>query len=232
MVAVLVFASALGVTAGPATAKPLDELDQRLSDYEVTLTGEPSEDERRIVEATDQLEQIVALAEALDDKHVARGMLRALEAYLILADALLVAPCPETLGTAACDLYRSMLAERAAILARTAMATATSLHSSGGVRGADRGRFDELTQRGSNTVAQAVMQIIESPAPRGPPAGGPHLPPARRRLRLTLPRRLASRWCGATPGCTDRRTIRRRCVPTTTLTTTVCSTPTRCTWWR
>jgi len=155
--------TALLATAPCAAASQLKDLDKLVEDYEVTFTGDPVEDEQRIVAAMDQLEFIVETAEALDEKHLNRGLLRALEAYLILADALIAAPCPDTLGPDACAIYRSMLAERAAALAQSAMATATSLHSSGEVKGADRRRFEALTERGSNTVAQAVMMILETP---------------------------------------------------------------------
>jgi len=180
LVVAYIAAAVLLAPASPATANPLKELDQLVAAYEVALTGDPVEDEQRIVAAMDQLEQIVEMAEGLDEKHLSRGLLRALEAYLILAEALLAAPCPETLGPDACALYGSMLAEKAADVARAAMATATSLHSSGEVKGADRRRFEELTERGSNLVAEAVMSIIDAPAtPAGEPGAiGERLMPA------------------------------------------------------
>ena len=135
LVVSLLAVTALLAVATRATANPLRDLDQLIEAYEVSFTGDPGEDEQRIIAAMDQLEQIVEAAEALDEKHLSRGLLRALEAYLILADALIAAPCPDTLGPDACAIYRSMLAEKAATLAQSAMATATSLHSSGEVKG-------------------------------------------------------------------------------------------------
>ena len=146
-----------------ATPKPLKALDQRVQDYHVELIGDPAEDKERIVAAMEALDEIIAEAEALDEKHRARGLLRTVEAYLRLADGLLAAPCPDQLSPDVCLIYKGKLAEIATELAHKATATATSLDYTGQLNAADRRRFEELVAAGSDTVDRAAMAILQVP---------------------------------------------------------------------
>ncbi len=168
---------ALLLLAAPASANPLQKMDQQLEQLRQTRF---STDVRLLQgELGEAQEHLSAMLELSRANPSSRAFIRLAEGYGQSARALIEVPCPGALNEAQCALYRASLAERAQPLLDAGAQLAGNAEE-GAKAPRERRRVDQvqgLLQTLRKTSAQLVAAhspspkpTVEPPSPTGPPA--------------------------------------------------------------